>query len=114
MYFSKLNNINMGIILGILALSIPIVAILSDMVVKINRMKLEKSGLNDEEKKLLKELLDENKDLRKRVESLELLVADNDTLRLNSIGKDMEYQKQIDYLAEEILKLKASNKNKQN
>jgi hypothetical protein len=104
----------MGIILGILALSIPIVAILSDMVVKINRMKLEKGGISDEERKLLKEMVEQNKELSKRVESLELLVADNDTLSLGTSSKNMEYQKQIDYLAEEILRLKASNKNKQN
>lgn len=101
----------MHLIFGILLLSIPIIAIIADAVVKIKKMKLQESELSNEEKKQLKAIIEENKELRKRIEALELLVADAETLKLNSV-KDNDYQKQIDYLAEEILKLKVATKNK--
>lgn len=97
-------------IIPILVISIPIIALIADAIVKIKKMKLEGS-LSEEEKKQLKAVIEENKELRKRIEVLELLVADNENPKL-SIVKDNDYQKQIDYLAEEILKLKVATKHK--
>ncbi len=86
--------------LGFVALMIPIIAIVGGMILGYQRMKLKSNnGFDGESKRMLIEL-------KNRVEHLEIIASD--TPALDSASKD-EMQQQIDLLAGEIKKLKASN-----
>lgn len=64
-------------IIIMLLTSIPLTAILSNAWLKSRDMKV-KSGLSDDERKLLKQLITENEQLKSRLENLEIMVADID------------------------------------
>ncbi|MDW7692079.1 hypothetical protein R9C00_14945 [Flammeovirgaceae bacterium SG7u.111] len=86
--------------LGFVALMIPIIAIVGGMILGYQRMKLKSNnGFDGESKRMLIEL-------KNRVEHLEIIASD--TPALDSVSKD-EMQQQIDLLAGEIKKLKASS-----
>ena len=101
----------------VMIFSIPLVAILSDHFLKMKKLKVHGGDtLSVKDKKKIQQLLNENADLRHRVENLETIISDPDALALNqatsgSSDADQKLlQQQIDFLAEELAKIKTVKK----
>ncbi|KOY85275.1 hypothetical protein AD998_03100 [bacterium 336/3] len=94
-----------GIIGTILALSIPIVAILGSYYVKLKQMELDKSKVSDKDLDILKQVSKENEALKQRVENLEQIITslDKDLLALKPHNNNDDLAKQV---AELVKKLK--------
>ncbi|WP_346819425.1 hypothetical protein [Rapidithrix thailandica] len=75
----------------------------------MKKLQVQKEGLSTKDKQLLENLLEENKDLKKRLENLEVIALEGSTIALDNPSlKEKELQNQINYLADEIKKLKDS------
>ncbi|MBX2842039.1 MAG: hypothetical protein KTR26_09715 [Flammeovirgaceae bacterium] len=61
---------------GIIALCIPIVAILCGSFITVKRMNMKSGGLTTGDKKELNTLKIENQQLKKRLENLEIIVSE--------------------------------------
>ena len=89
-----------------MTLSIPLAAIIGSFYLKAKKLSIGQ-GLSDKDKMLFNKLLAENSELKKRVETLELL-SDTNPAQLPD-AKEEELQKQINFLANEISALKSKN-----
>ena len=95
------------VLIPILVVSIPIVAIISNTATKLYRMNLEAKaqGGGGVSAKALQQLLEENRQLKHRIENLEVMV--NDGAYLAAAAKpDKEVQQQLSLLTQEIAALK--------
>lgn len=88
---------------------IPLSAIIGSYYLKAKKLAMQKNTklTNDDEKKI-KMLLAENDNLRHRIENLEEIVSDVDMPKIGEAGKE-GLQRQIDFLAEEVRKLRKPN-----
>jgi len=92
-------------IAGILALCIPIVAIIGGYYVKLKQMELDKSKVSDKDLDIMKQISKENEQLKQRVENLEQIITslDKDLLALKPHNNTDDLAKQV---AELVKKLK--------
>jgi flagellar biosynthesis component FlhA len=90
---------------AILALSIPIIAILGGYYVKIKQMEINKKEVSDKDLDILKQVSKENEALKQRVENLEQIITslDKDLLALKPHNNNDDLAKQV---AELVKKLK--------
>ncbi|MFN3315180.1 MAG: hypothetical protein ACK40K_00040 [Raineya sp.] len=86
----------------ILALSIPIVALVGYYYTRIKELEYNKKAISEKDWEILKKISEENEQLRQRVENLEQIITslDKDLLALRPQNNTQSLQKQI----EEILK----------
>jgi predicted methyltransferase len=93
------------LLIPIIAVSIPIVAILGGYYVKIKQMELDKSKVSDKDLDILKQVSKENEALKQRVENLEQIITslDKDLLALKPHNNNDNLAKQV---AELVKKLK--------
>ena len=97
----------MEAVIGIvMALSIPLSAIIGAYILKYKRMQLDKGGLTNEDKLKIDKILNENQQLRGRVENLESIVTtfDKELLMLKTADDNEtdKIQKQISELAQKL------------
>ena len=93
------------LIMGMLA-SIPLSAIIGSYVMKYKKMTLEGGGLTNEDKLKIDKILNENQQLRGRVENLESIVTTFDKellmLKASDDNETEKIQKQISELAQKL------------
>jgi cell division protein FtsB len=93
---------------AILALCIPLVAIIGGYYVKIKQMNLDKNGgsggIDFKDKQQFNQILKENQDLRKRIENLEGIVTslDKEFITIRPVNDTEEITKQIEALAKKL------------
>lgn len=94
-----------SIIVPIIAVSIPVIAILGGYYVKLKQMEMNKSNVSDKDLDILKQVSKENEALKQRVENLEQIITslDKDLLALKPHNNNDDLAKQV---AELVKKLK--------
>lgn len=87
---------------AILALSIPIIAIVGYYYTRIKELELNKKGISEKDLEILQKIGEENEQLRQRVENLEQIITsmDKELLALRPQNNTQSLQQQV----EEILR----------
>ena len=87
---------------AILALSIPIIAIVGYYYMRIKELELSKKGISEKDLEILQKISEENEQLRQRVENLEQIITgmDKELLALRPQNNTQSLQQQV----EEILR----------
>jgi uncharacterized protein YlxW (UPF0749 family) len=96
----------MAFLIPILALMIPISAIVGGYWVKIKKMELEKNSLSPETTQKLQRVLEQNEQLRQRVENLEAIITslDKELLALRPLDDAAENQQKVQYIVNKLKK----------
>jgi cell division protein FtsB len=89
---------------GILALCIPIIAILGHYYVKIREMEMDKKGLSEKDLDIVRQLTTENENLKQRVENLEQIITslDKDLLLLRPQQTNEDLAKQVEEIVRKL------------
>ncbi len=93
----------LGLLVPLFALSIPIVAIMGNYFLQIQKLK-HSQGFNDKDKKLLETTLEANTDIKTRLENLEAIITsmDKEILALHASDNAKLNQKKVEDLAKEL------------
>ncbi len=96
----------MAFLIPIFALMIPISAIVGGYWVKIKKMELEKNSLSPETTQKLQRVLEQNEQLRQRVENLEAIITslDKELLALRPLDDAAENQQKVQYIVNKLKK----------
>ncbi|MEM9982222.1 MAG: hypothetical protein AAF734_06985 [Bacteroidota bacterium] len=96
----------MGVLIPIIALLIPLSAIVGGYVLSYQKMKLKKTALNREDKQKIEQVLRENKVLKGRIENLEAIITgiDQELLSLKAFDDTLKNQQNIQQLANKLKK----------
>lgn len=96
----------MAFLIPIIALMIPISAIVGGYWVKIKKMELEKNSLSPETTQKLQKVLEQNEQLRQRVENLEAIITslDKELLALRPLDDVAENQQKVQYIVNKLKK----------
>lgn len=88
----------------ILALSIPIVAIVGYYYTRIKEIEFNKKGLSEKDLEILRKTSEENEQLRQRVENLEQIITslDKDLLALRPPSNSQNLQQQVEEIVRKL------------
>ncbi len=90
----------------VMVFGIPLSGIIGNYYLRVQKLKLQSGQtLGSADKKRLEALLEENEHLKRRVENLEEIVSDPDILKIAG-NREHDLQRQIDFLAEELSRMK--------
>jgi hypothetical protein len=96
------------VIAPFMVFSIPLAAIIGSFYYKIQKMKLEKGGggssMTDEERLLVKRLINDNVEMRDRVENLEAIITslDKELLQFKALNDSEATKKYVADLADQM------------
>lgn len=95
------------VIAPIMIFSIPLAAVIGSFYYKIQKLKLEKGGgasMTDEERLLVKRLINDNVEMRDRVENLEAIITslDKELLQFKALNDSEATKKYVADLADQM------------
>lgn len=95
-----------AILIPIIAVSIPLIAVLGSYILKYKKLILDQGGLTNDDKLKIDKIVNENQQLRGRVENLESIVTTFDKellmLKASDDNETEKIQKQISELAQKL------------
>ena len=95
-----------GILIPLMIFSIPLAAIIGSYILKCKKLEFDKGGLTNDDKLKIDKILNENQQLRGRVENLESIVTTFDKellmLKASDDNETEKIQKQISELAQKL------------
>ena len=95
-----------GVIIPMMIFAIPLAAVIGSYFIKYKKLMLDQGGLTNEDKLKIDKILNENQQLRGRVENLESIVTTFDKellmLKASDDNETEKIQKQISELAQKL------------